>query len=64
MKNWFVLNTKPKKEHHVEKIFTEAGFEIYNPKYSHDGRIKPFFSGYDSAIAAVATGTKIAVEKP
>ena len=24
----------------------------------------PFFSGYDSAIAAVATGTKIAVEKP
>jgi len=47
MKNWFVLNTKPKKEFHVEKIFTEAGFEIYNPKFRHDERIKPFFSGYE-----------------
>lgn len=47
MKNWFVLNTKPKKEFHVEKIFTEAGFEVYNPKYKHDGRIKAFFSGYE-----------------
>lgn len=47
MKCWFVLNTKPKKEMHVEKIFTEAGFEIYNPKYRQDDRIKPFFSGYE-----------------
>jgi transcription antitermination factor NusG len=47
MKNWFVLNTKPKKEFHVEKIFTEAGFEIYNPKYRQDDRVKPFFSGYE-----------------
>jgi len=47
MKNWYVLNTKPKKEFHVEKIFTEAGFRIYNPKYKHDERIKPFFSGYE-----------------
>ena len=47
MKNWFVLNTKPKKEFHVEKIFTEAGFEIYNPKYRLDERIKTFFSGYE-----------------
>ncbi len=46
MKNWYVLNTKPKKEFHVEKIFTEAGFLIYNPKYKHDGRVKPFFPGY------------------
>lgn len=46
MKNWFVLNTKPKKEFHVEKIFTEAGFRIYNPKYKQDERIKPFFPGY------------------
>ncbi len=47
MKNWFVLNTKPKKEFHVEKIFTEAGFRIYNPKYKQDERIKPFFPGYE-----------------
>jgi transcriptional antiterminator RfaH len=46
MKKWYVLNTKPKKEFHVEKIFTEAGFRIYNPKYKHDKRIKPFFPGY------------------
>jgi transcription antitermination factor NusG len=47
MKNWFVLNTKPKKEFHVEKIFVEAGFRIYNPKYKQDERIKPFFPGYE-----------------
>lgn len=47
MKNWYVLNTKPKKEFHVEKIFTEAGFQIYNPKYKHDERVKPFFPGYE-----------------
>lgn len=46
MKDWFVLNTKPKKEFHVEKIFNEAGFEIYNPKYKLENRIKPFFPGY------------------
>ena len=47
MKNWFVLNTKPKKEFHVEKLFIEGGFEIYNPKYLHDNKIKPFFPGYE-----------------
>ena len=47
MKTWYILNTKPKKEFHVEKIFTEAGFRIYNPKYKHDGRVKPFFTGYE-----------------
>ena len=46
MKDWFVLNTKPKKEFHVEKIFNEVGFKIYNPKYKHENRIKPFFPGY------------------
>jgi len=46
MKTWYILNTKPKKEFHVEKIFTEVGFRIYNPKYKHDGRVKPFFTGY------------------
>lgn len=47
MIDWFVLNTKPKKEFHVEKIFKEAGFKIYNPKYSQENRIMPFFSGYE-----------------
>jgi transcription antitermination factor NusG len=47
MKNWFVLNTKPKKEFHVEKIFTDAGFLIYNPKYKQDERVKAFFPGYE-----------------
>ena len=50
MKNWFVLNTKPKKEFHVEKIFQEAGFEIYNPKYQWGNRIMPFFTGYEFII--------------
>ncbi len=47
MKNWYVINTKPKKEFQVEKLFTEGGIEIYNPKYLHDDRIKPFFPGYE-----------------
>ena len=47
MKNWYVLNTKPKKEFQVEKIFREANFEIYLPKYRNEGRVKPFFSGYE-----------------
>lgn len=41
------MNTKPKKEFHVEKIFNEAGFRIYNPRYKHEERIKPFFPGYE-----------------
>jgi transcription antitermination factor NusG len=47
MKNWYVINTKPKKEFQVEKLFTEGGIEIYNPKYLHEDRIKPFFPGYE-----------------
>lgn len=47
MKNWYVINTKPKKEFQVEKLFTEGGIEIYNPKYQHEDRIKPFFPGYE-----------------
>lgn len=47
MKNWYVLNTKPKKEFHVEKLFFEGGFKIYNPKYRYENRIKPFFPGYE-----------------
>jgi transcription antitermination factor NusG len=47
MKNWYVINTKPKKEFQVEKLFTEGGFIIYNPKYISEDRIKPFFPGYE-----------------
>jgi transcription antitermination factor NusG len=47
MENWFVLNTKPKKEFQVERLFAEVGFKIYNPKYVHDKKIKPFFPGYE-----------------
>jgi len=46
MKNWFVINTKPKKEFQVEKLFTEGGIEVYNPKYMYENKMKPFFSGY------------------
>ena len=46
MQNWFVLNTKPKKEFQVEKIFSEAGFETYYPKYLREKSIRPFFPGY------------------
>jgi len=46
MKNWFVLNTKPKKEHQVERLFTEGGIKIYSPKYMHEQRVRPFFPGY------------------
>jgi len=46
MKNWYILNTKPKKESQVERLFQEAGFEVYNPKLKQDDRIRPFFSGY------------------
>lgn len=47
MENWFVINTKPKKEFHVEKLFTEGGLRIYNPKYLHRNQIKPFFPSYE-----------------
>ncbi len=46
MKRWFVLNTKPKKEFQVERLFSEGGLEFYCPKYKHEDKIKPFFSGY------------------
>ena len=46
MKNWYVINTKPKKEFQVERLFKEAGYNIYNPKYQHENRIKCFFPGY------------------
>jgi transcription antitermination factor NusG len=46
MESWFVINTKPKKEFQVKKMFEEAGFNYYNPVYKAEGRIRPFFPGY------------------
>jgi transcription antitermination factor NusG len=46
MKNWFVVNTKPKKELQVERIFSEAGFAVYCPKYAAERGVRPFFPGY------------------
>jgi transcription antitermination factor NusG len=46
MYNWFVINTKPKKEFQVERLFHEGGIDFYCPRYIHETRSKPFFSGY------------------
>jgi transcription antitermination factor NusG len=46
MANWYVINTKPKKEFQVEKLFAEGGFTYYNPIYSIENRVRPFFPGY------------------
>ncbi|MEN6309904.1 MAG: transcription termination/antitermination NusG family protein [Acidobacteriota bacterium] len=46
MLNWYVINTKPRKEAQVEKLFQEGGFEIYCPKHRSEGQVKPFFPGY------------------
>ena len=46
MERWFVLNTRPKKEYQVERLFTEGGIQIYFPKYTVEQKIKPFFPGY------------------
>lgn len=46
MKNWFVLNTKPKKEFQVQRLFEEGGIDFYCPRYIHETRAKPFFAGY------------------
>jgi transcription antitermination factor NusG len=46
MNKWYVLQTRPKKEFEVESLFNRAGFTVYNPKYSRDSLVKPFFPGY------------------
>lgn len=46
MRRWYVINTKPKKESQVERLFVEGGFTIYCPKYLHEKRVGPFFPGY------------------
>jgi transcriptional antiterminator RfaH len=46
MPRWYVINTKPKKEGQVERLFAEGGFTFYCPKYVHEKRVGPFFPGY------------------
>jgi len=46
MRRWYVINTRPKKESQVEKLFTEGGFTVYCPKYVREKRVGPFFPGY------------------
>jgi transcription antitermination factor NusG len=46
MLRWYVVNTKPKKEGQVERLFVEGGFTIYCPKYLREKRVVPFFPGY------------------
>jgi transcriptional antiterminator RfaH len=46
MNGWFILNTKPKKEFQVKRLFEEGGFDFYCPKYIQEAREKPFFPGY------------------
>lgn len=46
MLRWYVINTRPKKESQVERLFEEGGFTVYCPKYIREKRIGPFFPGY------------------
>lgn len=46
MIKWYVIRTKPKKEFEVEKLFDQAGFTVYNPKYRQEGTVRSFFPGY------------------
>lgn len=46
MKRWYVINTKPKKESQVQKLFEEGGFTVYCPKYVREKSVTPFFPGY------------------
>ena len=41
MLSWFVVNTKPKKEAIVERLFLQVGIVVYNPKYREEVRSKP-----------------------
>jgi transcription antitermination factor NusG len=50
MEQWYVINTKPKKEFHVERLFQEGGVGVYCPKYRSGNRVKPFFPGYEFVL--------------
>ncbi len=43
---WYVINTRPKKESQVERLFAAGGFTVYIPKYVKEKRVVPFFPGY------------------
>ena len=46
MDRWYVVNTRPKKEGQVERLFAQAGFAVYGPKCLGEKRVEPFFPGY------------------
>jgi len=46
-RSWFLLNTKPRKEFRVERLFSEASFEVYLPKHKNGTSLKPFFPCYE-----------------
>lgn len=46
MEKWYVINSKPKREFDVERLFHEGGITVYTPKYREGDRVKPFFPGY------------------
>ncbi len=46
MESWYVVNTKPKKEFHLEKILREGGILSYLPKTREEKAVRPFFPGY------------------
>jgi len=46
MLRWYVINTRPKKEGQVERLFEEGGFTVYCPKYLREKKVSPFFPGY------------------
>jgi transcription antitermination factor NusG len=50
MESWYVVQTKPKKEFHVEKMFLEAGLQVYNPRTREGAFLKPFFTGYEFVL--------------
>jgi len=50
MEHWYVINTKPKKEFHVERLFQEGGIGVYCPKYRSGQQVKPFFPGYEFVL--------------
>jgi transcription antitermination factor NusG len=50
MESWYVINTKPKREFQVERLFQEGGIKIYNPRYREGLKAKPFFPGYQFVL--------------
>jgi transcription antitermination factor NusG len=53
MESWYVVQTKPKKEFHVEKMFLEAGLRVYTPRTREEAYVKPFFTDYPAQFKLV-----------